>query len=847
MSLSADIRKKLLESFRAELADHIRTITDGLLSIEQGNAESEACQATMDEVFRAAHSLKGAARAVGAVMIEQLAHALESILDGIRKRKIAPSAALFTTCYEALDTIQMVQGSYEAGETTPPAQALVMLARLDEFKHAPEAQGKPVPQPEGASPPAEAAATPKKQSAKSRQAMLDENLNNIFAQAPPAPEPAGPSTASPPPVSANPPMDPRREEPATQSPSPQRIAAERFRSSDETIRVSVDKLDGLMAQLSELLVLKLHAEQRLGQIKEIQEQFALWQKEWIATRSAYNRLIRQDQGAYLSPTDAIYAGVSLLNRNNGNSTKNRVAQVFSDKDTRKLLNYATANQDYLYSVNAMMNVLVREYANDTMQMELAIDKLEEEIKRVRMLPLSTITGPFRRMVRDLAQEAQKQVTLQIVGQDTELDKRVLEQIKDPLIHLIRNAVDHGIEAPEARVAAGKAPQGLITLSAEHRGQDILIQVTDDGAGLNMEAIREAVHQQGYREADTLSDIDLVEAMYNAGISTSPIITDISGRGMGLDIVRRNIEGLHGRITTTWKAGEGTTFNLTIPLTLTSSRGLLVQVSEELFVIPHTAIERILSVQPEDIFSFEGQDSIYYDEKPITVAHLSDVLELPQKSHPHHDNHIPMVIVTAAGRRMAFVVDETTGEQEIVIKGMGQQLARVGGIAGATVLGDGRVVLILNIGDLLKMALRGKRHSILDRLAKTEETTTARKQRKILIVDDSITTRTLEKNILEAAGYSIQVATDGKEASDLIAAGSSPDLVVSDIAMPRMNGFELTQRIKADAKTAEIPVILVTSLDSPEDKARGIDVGADAYIIKSKFDQNNLLETIEQLI
>jgi two-component system chemotaxis sensor kinase CheA len=308
-----------------------------------------------------------------------------------------------------------------------------------------------------------------------------------------------------------------------------------------------------------------------------------------------------------------------------------------------------------------------------------------------------------------------------------------------------------------------------------------------------------------------------------------------------------VDGLYGRVETTSEENKGTTFSLIIPLTLTSSRGLLVCISGELFVIPHNAIERILSIHPQDIFSFEGQDSIYFDEQPISLVRLSDILEMPRNEAPNHEEGIPVVIVSAADRRMAFVVDETTGEQEVVIKGLGKQLVRVGGITGATVLGNGQVVLILNVSDLLKMAMRSKRSSILDMLTKIETSTSARTQKSVLIVDDSITTRTLEKNILEAAGYAIQVATDGREAVDLIAASGVPDLIVSDIAMPRMNGFELTQRIKGDAKTAEVPIILVTSLDSPEDKTRGIEVGADAYIIKSKFDQNNLLDTIEQLI
>jgi two-component system chemotaxis sensor kinase CheA len=304
----------------------------------------------------------------------------------------------------------------------------------------------------------------------------------------------------------------------------------------------------------------------------------------------------------------------------------------------------------------------------------------------------------------------------------------------------------------------------------------------------------------------------------------------------------------------WTPGEGAAFTLTLPLRLTSSHGLLVRASNQLFAIPLNAIERILYVSPQEIAPLEGQDTIRYNGRPLTLVRLNDVLELPHTDGQRDsvglsrgEARILVVILAAAERRMAFAVDELAGEQEVVIKGLSKQLTRVGGIAGATVMGSGEVVLILNVADLIKLAMRGQCRSVFDTSAEVVSPTEARAQRRILIVDDSITTRTLEKNILEAVGYGVQVATDGQEALSIIAAEGVPDLVVSDILMPRMDGFELTQRVKGDARTAAVPVILVTSLESPADKARGIEVGADAYIVKSSFDQNNLLETIEQLI
>jgi two-component system chemotaxis sensor kinase CheA len=843
MSISAKIREQLISSFRAELAEHVQTMTDGLLVLEQGRTAAgkrsesaeEQRQATLENVFRAAHSLKGAARAVGIAAIEQLAHALEDLLDAMRRDAIKLTPELFTACYQALDAIQAVQVAYESGETTPPPQVLQALDALESFR-----SGSQVVQ-------------------KTAGFFIDD----IFSDVPP-PDPPKPAAVAAPASAA------ALQKAAETASQPHAAALPIFAGGggDETIRVGVSKLDALMAQLSELFVAKIRIEQRLAQVRQSQEFMALWQKEWLSVRSAYTRLVRQDvcsvlglqrlepvEGQLFGSTAGAHGNVPALPKSNVLSLLEEDNGLGGlGKDLSHLLNYVADGQERLREMSALINNLARQYADDTMHMSLVIDKLEQEIKRVRMLPLSTITGPFGRMVRDLAREAGKEAVLEIVGGDTELDKRVLEQIKDPLIHLLRNAIDHGIEPPEQRVALAKPRSGAVTLAVEQTGQDVVICVSDDGHGLDVDAIRRAVARQnnvldpsqGEMDAQALSEAELAELIFKVGISTSSVVTDISGRGVGLDVVRRNVEALHGRVDVDWTPGEGTSFTLTLPLTLTSLRGLLVRVSNERLALPFNAIERIMYVGWQEVLSLEGRDTVRYNGRPITLVRLNDVLKLP-RVEAQYDERILVLVVTDAERRLAFAVDELISEQEIVNKGLGKQLTRVGGIAGATVMGSGEVILILNVADLIKLALQNAHRSVLDTPSEADSAAGARVRQHILIVDDSITTRTLEKNILEAAGYTIHVATNGQEALNIIAASGVPDLIVTDIVMPGMDGFDLTQQIKGDPRTADVPVILVTSLDSPEDKARGIEIGADAYIVKSNFDQGNLLETIQQLI
>jgi two-component system, chemotaxis family, sensor kinase CheA len=816
MSLSAKIREQILSSFRTELSEHIRAMNQGLLALEQNKVSGVEREETLTNIFRAAHSLKGAARAVSVTAIEQLAHALEDVLGGIQRGEFQLTTGLFTACYRALDAIQTVQAAYEAGQTTPPAEVLEALVNLDLLQKQPaldSSNAEPViPKAEKSSP-----GNNHFRQGKSTDKAMQSGLTNLVEALVQSDQEESMENEGR--------IIKLKEKAEISDPVPTQFPPTGM-VVDETIRVNVSKLDALMAQLSELLITKIHADQLLSQIQRAHDFAVLWQKEWLVTRNSY----------------------SWLERQNGDLTVHTNNPTHFHKELAKVLEYVNFSQNGLRDLSGILNTLMQQHQSDVMQMSLVIDRLEDDIKRLRMLPLNTITDSFGRMVRDLAQAAGKNVVLEIRGGDVELDKGVLEKIKDPIIHLLRNAVDHGIESPEKRIEAGKPSQGTIILSAEAVGREIAISVTDDGAGLDTNAIRQAALRREVANVQEMTNEELVQLIYVSGFSTSPIITDVSGRGIGLDIVRRNTELLHGEISIDWKPGVGTRFTLNLPLTLTSSHALLVRASDQWFAIPLNTIERILYIQPEDVTSVGTNATIRFEGQQIMLVRLSNVLELYQTREIRDGHSVPVVILSYAARRMAFIVEELGDEQEVVVKALGKPFVYLGGIAGAHLMGNGSVLLVLNVADLIKLALRSGYAPIFESgIIENDKLLPKKQKRNILIVDDSITTRTLEKNILEAAGYNVRLAIDGMDALDVIKVGELPDLIISDVVMPRLGGFELAKQIKGETRTAKIPLILVTSLDSPEDKARGIDSGAEAFIVKSNFDQENLLETIQQLI
>jgi len=470
-------------------------------------------------------------------------------------------------------------------------------------------------------------------------------------------------------------------------------------------------------------------------------------------------------------------------------------------------------------------------------LEQSAAALDDELRRSRMLPFSEVAEGLERAVRDAARAAGKEVELAVVGATVEIDRSVLSQLSDPLLHLVRNAVDHGIEAPAARAQAGKPRAGRIVLGVELKGTGIAVTVEDDGRGIDLPAVREQARRRGIVPPEDPGAA--ARLVFLPGLSTSRLVTELSGRGVGLDIVKHHVERLHGSIDLS-STPRGTRFVVLLPITLTTIRVLLARAGGRTYALPSTNLLRLARVSLASLGSIEGRPVLLGAGSPIPVVDLADVLGVGRALRSAADK-VSIVVVEVGERRLALIVDELVAEQEVVAKGMGARLRRVRHFTGATVLATGEIALIVSMPDVIATGLSVRAAPIITTTAAAQEVV-----KRLLVADDSVTTRTLEKTILEAAGYEVIAASDGAEAWHLLQERGA-DLVISDVEMPRMDGFMLAAAIRGSKRFAELPIILLTALASEGDRARGLAVGADAYLVKSAFDQTNLLETVAQLL
>ncbi|MDY6875184.1 MAG: hybrid sensor histidine kinase/response regulator [Chloroflexota bacterium] len=794
MLLDDDIMRQLRATFRVEAAEHIQAMNRVLLALEK-NPEGEERAEFLKDIFREAHSLKGAAGAADFGEVETTAHRLESVFGAAKAGEIDLTPDLCDVLYEAIDAVSVIiEAALE--ERSHELDLLDLHTRLDAAEEGRVVRGGE-----------------RTERGEEREERGEQEAGG--SESPLAAEPTSKRVLCEPEAGG---VEAHRSGSEPQSvPRPQtaRRASRITSGTGETIRVATSKLDSLMTQAGELLVARLKIDQRLQEVDEIGHSVEEWNREWLRIRATYSNLLHDDRYEEMWP----------------------------------LLGFLDTNQQMLKTLATRVGELWRGFSRDALHLSRVTTDLGEDVMKVRMLPVSTVFDAFPRMVRDLSRERGKEIDLQIKGAETELDRKVLEEIKDPLLHVLRNAVDHGIESPEERVKAGKPRTGAITLRAFQKGNNIVIEVSDDGAGINIGKVKRAALKAGVigpDDVETMSDDEAMRLIFFSGVSTSSIVTDVSGRGVGMDVVRKNVEALHGHVDIDSRPGQGTNTTLVLPLTLATTQELLVQVGDQIYGIPISAVERIRRIHMQDISTVEGKEAIVVDDDPISLVYLADVLALSRQGEEARlDQKMPVVILGAGKRRIAFLVDGVVGQQESVVKSLGKQLSRVRNVTGATTLGTGQVIMTLNPSDLIKSAggMAGKTTVV----ARINQTRAKEIQRPtILVVDDSLTTRNLEKNILEMAGYEVMVATDGVEALSILQSDGC-DLVVSDVLMPRMDGFEFTTAVRGNPGLKEIPVILVTSLEKRDDRERGIEVGADAYIVKSTFDQANLLQTIEQLI
>lgn len=706
--------KELRDLFKVESEERLLHLDDGLLQLERSPADPTP----LEDLFREAHSLKGAARIMGLSEIEDLAHQFEDALGQVQNADAASQSDAMASMNRTLDAIrQLVKAA--VGENV----------------------GAEVSVGESASP----AATPQD----------SEPVSSVAQVAP---------------------------------------HSDVFRI--ETIRVDPKRLDALLTQSGELRVTKLRIARRLGDIDEL-----------LAYCDDWNRAL---YSAHRSAT----AGEQITPR--------------------------------LVLLQEMLSRLRTSLDEDSARLDFVADKIDSGVHGLRLLPMSTLFMLFPRLVHDLAREQNKEVELIIEGDDTVADKRVLEEMKDPLMHILRNAIDHGIEAPEQREQAGKPRTATVRIRASQTPDSIIIEVSDDGRGLDLDEIRCAAVARGLHQETELAGMTVpqIQALILApGFSTSDLVTEVSGRGVGLDVVRSNVERLKGRLQIDSSPGEGLTLRMHLPVSLATVRVMIAASSGQRYALPVEYVRFARKIPLREIYLMEGRQTISIDEQSVSVARLDDLLGLPVSSMLHRQSTMVCVILNVGEERFGVLVDEVVDELEVVLKPQSKLLKRVRNVSGATVLDTGEVCAVLNPHDLLKTLCK---QAVGNALLAAIEAAAAPAKKVLLLAEDSITTRTQEKRILEGAGYEVVTAVDGMDAFNKL--GTRPfDAVVSDIMMPNMTGLALAEKIRADGKYTDLPIILVTSLATAEDQRRGLEAGANAYITKPEFDQRQLLECLARLI
>ena len=773
-------QSKYIGIFREEAAEHLENLSLGLLELELSPEDSKL----IHSLLRAAHTLKGSAKMLGLEHIGEVAHIMEDIFKEIEESRIDISPETVDALLAGTDIIKEIVDNVGAGSEGEIDLEEVMGKLTAVMK------GEPAPAPQEET----SAEEEREEKAKAEvEAETQEETPpepEVEKEAPPEPAEKAAKPEKETPLPAEPEKNGTQTEPAQK-----RIQTHQER---ETIRVDTKKLDDLLNVAGELLINKTKMESHTHRLAQILEK--------------YDRTGSEESGNGGDPQQAV----------------NRLASII-----RETFDELAELQQHL--------------SDSVVELDLFSQEIRNYAMNLRVLPANVLFDEFYRTVRDFSRQMKKEIRLEITGGETELDKQLIEELRPALVHIIRNCCDHGIEMPETRTKAGKSREGVIRIHAYHKGHNVIVEITDDGAGIDVDKVRQVAVDKGIISRDVADEMSDQEAMYlilRPGFTTSAIITDISGRGVGMDVVKTNIERIKGDITIDSKPGESTKMTLTAPLTLSIMNALLVQVREDIYSIPLTYVQETVRLPVESIFTEAGKDVFNIRGEIVPLVKLETMLAYDAISQIEQiPEKVPVVVLKFRNQKLGMIVDHYLRDQEIVVKSIGNFLGEVPFAGGVTVLRYGEPSIILNIFDVFATAEKWAEMGILEQIERAIED---KPELKILVVDDSITTRMMEKSILEAAGYNVDLAVSGEEARELLAKNEY-NLVVTDVEMPGINGFELTELIKTNESTKDMPVVVVTSLASDEDKRRGIEVGAQAYIVKGTFDQTTLLDTIRSLI
>ena len=771
---------RLLQTFLTELDDQLGVLEADLLAMERQGSTGDAER--LNRVFRVAHTLKGAARVANVPQVEAVCHAIESRLADARSGGRALSEQEIALLLATVDALAGAGTRLRAGEPVDQQTLGALERRL----------GSAVVEEEAAPRPA------------ARGAAGDTaergTVTSATADAPPSDASA---------KRATPADSVERDGETEHAPSvtdPAAIATVTA-PAQQSLRIEASRLDDLLHAAGQLAVTVARADEQPDTLEELASDAERWLARWR-------------RGAPRLRQALVRAGATA---------------------ERQLLDQFEAQLRRFTLELGRVSVAVR---GDARALHRASAEMTDEVHRLRLRPFAEAVEALPRAVRDVAAASGKRVRLELEGTDVEADRAVLDALREALLHLVRNAVDHGIEAPAERERAGKPAEGTVRVAAEVRGGAVRVTVADDGSGLDREAVSEQLAARGLPVPE--SDEELVDVLFQGGFSTRREATAISGRGVGLDVVKAAIERARGVVRVRWTAGVGTTFVLETPLTLATQRAVIVGVGQQQLAIPSRAIERLLRLDPADVRESGGRRLLPTPDGPVPLVSLARLLGPPLAERPATGRR-PTVLLSVAERRLAVTVDRFVDECELVVR----PLERRGGgalttVAGAAILADGRIALVLNPAALVAAGLGRQRAAAPDTSSEAPAVEETPATPRLLVVDDSITTRTLEQSVLEAAGYEVVTAVDGADGWRLLQERGA-DLVLTDVEMPRMDGFTLCETIRASRRFAQLPVVLVTSLEAPEHRERGLAAGADAYVVKSGFDQEALLATVRALL
>lgn len=756
----------MFELFRGEADTHNATLTEGLMEIEQG-AEPGI---HLESLMRAAHSIKGAAKIVGAESACMIAHAMEDCFVAAQEGKFTIMEQHVDILLQGVDILKEISEISEEGQpewAKNNANALKsLLAKFSAMRAGEIIQ--------------------EDKSITTRKAAAQEN------QTSPAPD-----------ASAKAFEDKGSNNKSASEPAP---ANQTLPVEDRSLRVSAERLNRLMGIAGESRV----------------------EARWVRSHADALQQIKRQQTDLVTLIDELHSALDGLHIDEISQNILFSTEKKADDCRQLISNRISDLEDY-----------------DRRVTNLA-ERLNREVVASRMRPFSDITQGFQRMARDLSRSIGKDITLEIVGKTTQVDRDILSKLDAPITHMLRNAIDHGIETVEERIAAGKPARGKIKLEALHHGGVLNIIVSDDGRGVDLNTVRDMAIDRGLLSesmASDLSESEILDFLFLPGFTTRKEVSEISGRGVGMDIVHTIVQETHGHLRASSTLGKGLRIHLQLPLTLSLMRCLLVEIASDYYAFPLARIEYVRRISLEDISTMENHQYFEYNGANIGMVDAVDVLSLHGGSNI--GDEYPVIIIGDRINKYAIIVDKLLGESELSVHPIDERLGKVQDISATALMEDGSPVLIIDVDDMIRTvnnlntdAKRGRNRSV----SADQEPSIKR----ILVIDDSITVREVERKLLESSGYHVDVAVDGVDGWNTLRTGSY-SLVITDIDMPRMNGIELTENIKQDPNYRNIPVMIVSYKDRPEDREKGLQAGADYYLTKGSFHDDSLLQAVADLI